>query len=84
MRSTALLSERGHHKVRQKERRDIGGRRKRAAHRRGRIPLGKPADWRSSDDEFLCPRGVSDGGAKREKERSSWALYSGGVAWRGG
>jgi hypothetical protein len=70
--------------VRQKERREIGGRRKRAAHRRERIPLGKPADWRSSDDELRRLEMVF---AREEKgvEGGVMGLFiAEGVAWRGG
>jgi hypothetical protein len=45
------------------------------AHRRVRISLGRPADWRSSGEKFHSPRCGSSGEAKGERERTPGAIY---------
>jgi hypothetical protein len=45
------------------------------AHRRGRISLGRPADWRSSGEKCRSPCCGSSGEAKGERERTPGASY---------
>jgi hypothetical protein len=49
------------------------------AHRRGRISLGRPADWRSSGEKFRSPCCGSSGEAKGERERTPGAIYRQGL-----
>jgi hypothetical protein len=63
---------------RQRKRREIGERRQQAAHRRERIPFGKPADWRSSDERFRRDAMELVREEKGEMREACWATYSHG------